>query len=357
MRVASRRYDVVVGRGCLERLGSELRLRHGGGKAVIVSDANVAPHYLDIAHDSLACAGYQPSQVVLPPGEAQKTLTRAEELYGVLYDRALRRNDVLVALGGGVIGDLTGWVAATYLRGLTFVQVPTTLLAQVDSSVGGKVAVDFRSGKNHVGTFYQPLFVLADVDTLATLPPRELRSGAAEVAKAGLCEGADLLLEVESLAQSGLSSETVSVDLIAGCVEAKAAVVALDEREELGPRAVLNFGHTVGHAIEAATGFKRYTHGEAVGLGLRAALRLSRELCGLSADEEKRGVRLLDRLGLPARFEGATVTDVCDLIARDKKAGEGGVGFVLLKALGQPVLGVNVSLDLQMRVVAWLRGA
>ena len=216
--------------------------------------------------------------MILPAGEREKSLARAEELYGVLYDRGVRRSDTVVALGGGVIGDLGGFVAATFQRGVGFVQVPTTLLAQVDASVGGKVAVDFRAGKNYVGTFYQPSLVLADLRTLETLPERELRCGAAEVAKHGLLAGSAVLRRVRQLARSPLSAAAVTQELVASSIAYKAGVVERDEREA-GLRAVLNFGHTIGHAIEAATGFRRFSHGEAVGLGLHAALRLSGELC------------------------------------------------------------------------------
>ncbi len=350
----SRRYDVLVGRGCLAQLGEQLARRGPRGQAVIVSDDNVAPHYLATVSASLAEAGYATSEIVVPAGETQKTLTRAEELYGVLYDRGVRRNDTVVALGGGVIGDLAGWVAATYLRGVNLVQAPTTLLAQVDASIGGKTAVDFRFGKNYVGTFYQPILVMADLDTLATLPARELRSGAAEVAKYGLFAGGRLLACVEQLARAPLAASRVSIELVAGCAASKAEVVSSDERDEGGGRAVLNFGHTIGHAIEAATGFTRYSHGEAVGLGLRAALRLSSGVCGLSPDQEAGGLALLDRLGLPQTFTGTTVADVCDLVKRDKKGHSGGVGYVLLEALGQPVLDVTVPPDLQREAVEWL---
>ncbi len=272
----------------------------------------------------------------------------------MLYDRGVRRGDTVVALGGGVIGDLAGFVAATYQRGVRLVQVPTTLLAQVDAAVGGKVAVDFRAGKNYVGTFYQPWLVYIDVAALETLPARELRSGAAEVAKYALLGGGELLVGVERLAAGPLTAARVSQELVTGCVERKVAVVAGDEREETGARAVLNLGHTIGHAVEAATAFSRYTHGEAVGLGLRAGLWLSRRLCGLDPAEEGRGQALLDGLGLPQRLDAVPVDAVCDLIRRDKKAGRDGVGYVLLEALGSPRLDVRVPPELEREVVEWL---
>ncbi len=360
--VPSRAYDVVVTRGALDELGATLAPVRSPGQAVVCCDANVAPLYLERAGASLSAAGFAVSHVVIPAGEAQKNLDRAAELYGVLYDRGVRRRDVVVALGGGVIGDLAGFAAATYLRGVGLVQVPTTLLAQVDAAVGGKVAVDFRAGKNHVGTFYQPLLVVADLDTLHTLPVRELHSGAAEVAKYGFLAGGRLLESVEALAETAHDGESAlrrafTVEVVAGCVREKLAVVARDEREETGARAALNLGHTIAHAVEAATDFERYAHGEAVGIGLRAALRLSERLCGLSEAEVARGLALLDRLGLPSGFRGATAAAVVAATARDKKAGAEGTEFVLLERFGRPRLRVQAPASLIEEVVTWLSAA
>jgi 3-dehydroquinate synthase len=353
-QLPSRSYDVLVGRGCLAGLGEALARSCLGGRAVVCCDENVAPLYLEPARSSLRAAGFEVSHIVIPAGEGQKNLARAEELYGVFYDRGMRRGDTVVALGGGVVGDLAGFVAATFQRGMRLTQVPTTLLAQVDAAVGGKVAVDFRAGKNYVGTFYQPWLVYIDLAALDTLPARELRSGAAEVAKYALIGGGDLLDRVARLAAGPLTAARVSQELVAGCVARKVAVVAGDEREETGARAVLNLGHTVGHAVEAATAFSRYTHGEAVGLGLRACLWLSVRLCGLDPREEARGQALLDGLGLPQRLEGVAVATVCDLTRRDKKAGRDGVGYVLLDALGSPRLDEHVPPELEREVIEWL---
>src|SRR5450756_1905582 len=290
-----------------------------------------------------------------PPRSTQSRSSAASDVYKRdSYDRGVRRGDTVVALGGGVIGDLVGFVAATFQRGVRLVQAPTTLLAQVDAAVGGKVAVDFRAGKNYVGTFYQPWLVYADLATLETLPVRELCSGAAEVAKYALLGGGELRDRVERLARGPLTAARVSQELVAGCVERKVAVVAGDEREETGARAVLNLGHTIGHAVEAATGFSHYTHGEAVGRGLRASLWLSRRLCGLDPREEARGQALLDGLGLPRRLEAVPAKAVCDLTRRDKKAGRDGVGYVLLDAPGSPRLDVRVPPELEREVVEWL---
>ena len=345
-----RDYMVIVGNGALRALGAALWLRHPGGQAVVVTDENVAPLYAPVVEESLRDAGYGVSRVVLPAGEAQKSLDRARELYGVLYERRLRRSDIVVALGGGVIGDLAGFVAATYLRGLRLAQVPTTLLAQVDASVGGKVAVDFRDGKNHVGAFYQPCLVVADPALFETLPPKEVRNGAAEVIKYGFLRGAALLDQVEA----AVPAQAYGEEIVAGCVAAKAEIVEKDEREEGGERQLLNLGHTIGHAIEVAGGFGWRSHGEAVALGLRATLWLSQRLTGLPDAQAEEGQALLSWAGLPERLEGADLERVVDLVERDKKAGREGIEYVLLSAFGSPVRGVQVPSSLLKEVVAWL---
>ena len=350
VHTSQRDYEVLVGDGLLSGLGRSLRALTPVGRAVLVSDENVAPIYGGATQEGLAVAGFEVSEVVLPAGEQHKTLARAEELYGVFYERHLRRTDVVVALGGGVIGDLAGFAAATYLRGVRLVQVPTTLLAMVDASVGGKVAVDFRAGKNHVGTFYQPLLVLVDPATLGSLPDRELRNGAAEVVKYGFLRGGGLLERVAA----AMNVWRFDPELIADCVAAKAEIVSRDEREEGGERQLLNLGHTIGHAVEAAAGFGGRPHGEAVALGLRATLWLSQRLAGLSGEEAQRGNEMLSAAHLPERIEAADVDRVVGLVERDKKAGPNGVEFVLLSAFGQPVRGVRVAPELVEEVVAWL---
>ena len=350
VHTGQRDYDVLVGAGGLSGLGSSLLRLGPAGRAVVVTDENVAPLYSAVVCTSLSEAGHEVTELVLPAGEQHKTLAVAEELYGVFYERHLRRTDVVVALGGGVIGDLAGFAAATYLRGVRLAQVPTTLLAMVDASVGGKVAVDFRAGKNHVGTFYQPWFVLADPGTLASLPQRELRNGAAEVIKYGFLRGGRLLEHVAAAVADG----QFDAELIGDCVAVKADVVSRDEREEGGERQLLNLGHTIGHAIEAAGGFGERPHGEAVGLGLRATLWLSERLAGLSAAEAARGNQLLSAAHLPERLAGPDADRVIDLVQRDKKAGPRGVEFVLLSAFGRPVRGVTVAPELVQEVVTWL---
>jgi 3-dehydroquinate synthase len=350
VHTSQRDYDVLVGPGLLGDLGTLLLPLGSAGHVVLVSDENVAPLYAARVRDSLVRARQDVSEVVLPAGEQHKTLASAEGLYGTFYERLLRRTDVVVALGGGVIGDLAGFAAATYLRGVRLVQAPTTLLAMVDASVGGKVAVDFRAGKNHVGTFYQPWLVLSDSDTLTSLPERELCNGAAEVIKYGFLRAGRLLERVAA----AVDAWAFDGELIADCVAAKADVVSRDEREEGGERQLLNLGHTIGHAVEAAAGFGGRPHGEAVGLGLRATLWLSERAAGLSAEEAARGNEMLSAARLPERLEETDVDRVIGLVRRDKKAGSGGVQFVLLSAFGRPVRGLTVPPELVEEVVSWL---
>jgi 3-dehydroquinate synthase len=360
VQTGQRPYEVLVGSGVLQEIAVPAGELCRGRQAVIVSDENVAPLYMAAVRAALQAGDCAVTEIVLPAGEEQKRLARVEEMYGVLYERHITRADVVVALGGGVIGDLAGFVAATYLRGVPLIQVPTTLLAQVDAAIGGKVGVDFRAGKNHVGTFYQPRAVVADVDTLASLPARERRSGAVEVVKYALLAGGETLRLVrEALAApSGVRAPSAlcTEEVIGPCVRYKAAVVAADEREENGERHLLNLGHTIGHAVEAAGAFSLYSHGEAVGLGLRATLWLSQRLCGLDDAGAALGAELLDAVGAPQRSAVTDTTLVTALVARDKKAVGTDVPFVLLAAPGSPVRGVSVPGDQIQEVVEWLRG-
>ena len=351
VHTAMRSYDVVIGGGVLDRLGELWRPSVGAGRAVVCSDENVAPLYLDRVRAALAGADVATEAVVVPPGEREKSLATLERLYDSFYDRALTRDDAVVALGGGVVGDLAGLAAATYQRGVRLVQAPTTLVAMVDASVGGKTAVDFRDGKNYVGAFYQPWLVAADLDTLATLPAREVGCGWAELVKHGFLMGGEAFDDLEREAVAGAQP---SAALVTESVRFKAAVVVRDEREVSGERAILNLGHTVGHAVEAATGFSRYRHGEAVALGLRATLWLSQRLSGLEAAAAERGQELLSRLGLPERLEGAAPAAVAALVARDKKAAGGAVRFVLLPDFGRPLAGQEVTIELRREVLEWL---
>jgi shikimate kinase / 3-dehydroquinate synthase len=308
-------YPVFLGRGLIE----SGFFYPGEGRRFVVTDENV-----DRVH-RLACE----ERIVTMPGEDRKNIHGAEFVLRRLAQAGAERGDLVVALGGGVVGDVAGFCAAVYQRGVRHVQVPTTLVAQVDSAYGGKTGVDLPEGKNYVGAFHQPAAVLCDPAAFETLPPEELAAGYPEVIKTALIAGGPLWARV----REGQLDEEV----ILGCVRTKLAVVASDERDE-GRRQVLNLGHTVGHAIEAATSYERYRHGEAVGLGLLAALRLS------GRDALRREVaELLSARGLPQRLEGASVDDVLELVQRDKKKQEGRVPFVLLHAPGEVTPGHEVD--------------
>ncbi len=302
----------------------------------VVTNSTVAEHYLEPTLASLRGAGFDPAVVQIPDGEEHKNFTWLTRVYDRLLDAGVERGGAVVALGGGVVGDLAGFAAATYLRGIACVQVPTTLLAQVDSSIGGKTGVNHVAGKNLIGAFAQPRFVLADVETLRTLPPRELTAGLAEVVKYGVILDAPLFALLESrIADLQRLDRDLLVEVVRRCCAIKASVVAADETEG-GLRAVLNFGHTVAHGLESLTGYTRYLHGEAVAIGMVAAARVSRWR-GLCADADVERVRaLLVRCGLPTEVPpelgGAALARA---LRTDKKARDGAIKFVCLEAIGK----------------------
>ncbi|HET7623758.1 MAG TPA: 3-dehydroquinate synthase, partial [Verrucomicrobiae bacterium] len=286
--LGSRSYEIKIAPGLLSLLGKECARLNLGNRCAIISDSNVAPRFAKAAQNSLKAAGFESISITVRAGETAKNLNIVHSCYDQLAKHRLERKSFIVALGGGVVGDLAGFVAATYLRGIAFVQVPTTLLAQVDSSVGGKVGVNLKSGKNLVGAFYQPKLVLCDPDTLKTLPAREYRSGLAEVIKYGIIRDAKLFARLERDMAKLLQRETKTLaPIIARCCEIKADVVGRDETES-GLRAILNFGHTIGHGLEAISGYGKYLHGEAISIGQIAAAELSASVLGFPrSDVEK----------------------------------------------------------------------
>src|SRR5215467_5171279 len=303
VELGDRGYEIVVGSRLIENAGLEIQPLLRRRQVVIVSDETVAPHYLPQLHDSLREAGIVHHTVLLPPGEETKDLDHFGRLAEAVLARGIERGTILVALGGGVVGDLTGFAAATLLRGIDFVQIPTTLLAQVDSSVGGKTGINTRFGKNLIGAFYQPKLVLADTSVLASLPRRELLAGYAEIVKYGLIRDAGFFawLEGEAGAVCDLAPAALRRAIMTSCAM-KADIVAGDEREE-GDRALLNFGHTFGHALETETGFSaRLLHGEAVALGMVLAFDFAVRLGLVGAEEPQRVRRHLDEMGLPTRL-------------------------------------------------------
>jgi 3-dehydroquinate synthase len=301
----------------------------------------------------LEAAGFEPLLVELPPGEASKRLGTVEGCYERLAGHRLERRSFVAALGGGVVGDLAGFVAATYLRGIEFVQVPTTLLAQVDSSVGGKVGVNLKSGKNLVGSFYQPRLVLCDLDTLRTLPERELKAGLSEVIKYGIIHDATFFRRLERDLEKLLAGDANTLGpVIARCCAIKAEVVGQDEKES-GLRAILNFGHTIGHAIEAVSGYGKYLHGEAIAIGQVAAARLSAALLGMPETEVERVRSLFERAGLPTRIRlnEAAHGRLIEAMRLDKKVSGGEVRFVLAERIGRVRPGQKVPEELVRKVL------
>jgi 3-dehydroquinate synthase len=323
--------------------------------ALIVTDGHVAelPHF-SACQAALGDAGLRCQSAVVPPGEASKSLESAAALYDRLIAMKADRHTVVVALGGGVVGDLAGFVAATFARGLPLLMVPTSLLAQVDSSVGGKVGVNLPQAKNIVGAFHQPVGVWIDTETLSTLPDRELRCGLAEVVKYGVILDADFFAELEAGADAILNREPGRLRrIVARSCALKAGVVSRDEREETGLRAVLNFGHTIGHAIEAVAGYGgAYQHGEAVAAGMVAEARLAERLGWIGPEPTGRLVRLLGRLGLPTRAAGLDPELLLRAMGQDKKNQLGRVRFVLPRALGRVELTDAATLDNVRQVLA-----
>jgi 3-dehydroquinate synthase len=340
-----RSYAIKIGPRLLRRLGRECARLKLGKRCAIITDTNVGRRYARPAFDSLANAGFAPSLVILSPGEATKHPKSLAVCYDRLADHRLERRSFIVALGGGVVGDLAGFVAATYLRGVTFVQVPTTLLAQVDSSVGGKVGVNLKAGKNLVGAFYQPRLVLCDLDTLRTLPEREYRAGLAEVIKYGIIRDSALFARIERELPKLLQRDARTLaDIVARCCEIKAEVVGHDETES-GPRAILNFGHTIGHALEAVSHYGRYLHGEAISIGQVAAAKLSARVVGLPARQVTRIVSLFERAGLPttAKLNTRQRQKLLAAMRLDKKVSGGEIRFVLARRIGQVTWGQRVT--------------
>lgn len=344
VRLGERSYAIKIGAGLLRRLGAECARLKLGRRAAIITDASVGPLFATTARQSLLDAGFEPVLITVPAGETAKNLKVAQSCYDQLAAHRLERNSFVVALGGGVVGDLAGFVAATYLRGIPFVQVPTTLLSQVDSSVGGKVGVNLAAGKNLVGAFYQPKLVLCDLDALKTLPSRQFASGLAEVIKYGIIYDARFFGRLErDLPQLIKLAPPALTAVIARCCEIKADVVGQDETES-GLRAILNFGHTIGHAIENIFGYGKYLHGEAIAIGQVLAAQLSVALHGLPPPEAVRIAQLLARAGLPVtiKLSPAQRQKLFAAMLLDKKVSAGEVKFVLARRIGTVDFGCQV---------------
>ena len=350
--LADRAYDIVIGRGVLSSLGERVARLRPGVRTAIVTDRTVAKHWLEPAEASLAASGIPSSRVVVEEGEISKTYAGLEKVSEALIAAKIERNDLVIALGGGVVGDLAGFAAAVLRRGVDFVQVPTSLLAQVDSSVGGKTGINSPQGKNLLGAFHQPVLVIADTAVLDTLSPRQFRAGYAEVAKYGVLGDEAFFTWLEKNHADIFKGSAAREHAIATSCRAKAGVVCRDERET-GERALLNLGHTFGHALEAATGFSdRLFHGEGVAIGMTLAAQFSAKLGMIGEQDAARVERHLIEVGLPTRLqdiagfaqEGLADADaLMALMAQDKKVKRGKLTFILLEAVGRAVIAKDVE--------------
>lgn len=343
--LGTRSYDVLVGRGLLADTGAHISEAIGGkssGACVIVSDTNVGALYRETVESGLSEVGFTVTYIEVPAGEASKSMSCVENVCRQMAQAGLDRGSFLVALGGGVVGDLAGYAAAIFFRGIPYIQIPTSVVAQVDSSVGGKTGVNMPEGKNLLGCFHQPKLVLADVETLRSLPDREYREGFAEVIKHAGIRDAEMVPMIQSAAtiedRAGLG------DLIARNVRIKAAVVIEDEQERSGTRALLNFGHTIGHAIESSAGYGQLLHGEAISMGLVAAIHLSKKLVGMSEEDAQALIDLLKTFNLPLSLnQDLSDEDILTAMRRDKKFDAGEIRFVLTRAIGDAFVSKDVT--------------
>jgi len=350
--LGDRTYDIIIGRDVLPSLGSRVAALRPGVRTAIVTDRTVAKHWLEQAEASLSSAGIATSRIIVEEGEGSKSYAGLEKVSEALIAARIERNDLVIALGGGVVGDLAGFAAAILRRGVDFVQVPTSLLAQVDSSVGGKTGINSPQGKNLLGAFHQPVLVIADTSVLDTLSPRQFRAGYAEVAKYGILGDEAFFSWLEANAADIFSGSAAREHAVATSCRAKAAIVSRDERET-GERALLNLGHTFGHALEAATGFSdRLFHGEGVSVGMVLAAEFSASLGMISQGDVNRVERHLAAVGLPTRLQdiaGFTQEGLADadallaLMAQDKKVKRGKLTFILLEAIGRAVIANDVE--------------
>jgi 3-dehydroquinate synthase len=346
--LGDRAYDIVIGRNQISALGARASALKPEARAAIVTDDTVAGLHLEAAEAALKTSGLATSRVVVEAGEGTKSFAGLERVCEALIAAKIERGDLVVALGGGVVGDLAGFAAAVVRRGLDYIQVPSTLLAQVDSSVGGKTAINSRHGKNLVGAFYQPLLVVADTAVLDTLPPRQFRAGYAEVVKYGLLGDAGFFGWLDANVKEVFAGGAAREHAIATSCRMKAAIVARDERET-GDRALLNLGHTFGHALEAAAGFSdRLLHGEAVALGMVLAAEFSARLGILAPEQAARATRHLAGAGLPVRLAdvagGVPNADrLMDLMAQDKKVRRGKLTFILLRDIGAAYIAPDID--------------
>ena len=350
--LGDRSYEIVIGHGILTDLGSGISRLGLGRKQTIVTSPTLWPLYGKSVYDSLASSNFDVSVVTMGDDEKSKSLQTVSSIYDELLKNELDRSSGIVAVGGGVVGDIAGFAAATFMRGIRYVHVPTTLLAQVDSSIGGKTGVNHPKAKNLVGAFYQPTTVWTDVSTLMTLPERELRSGLAEVIKYAIIADRELFATLETTLRSfsKASTETL-VEIVSRCCSIKARIVEEDEREQ-GVRSTLNYGHTVGHALEALTDYAHYTHGEAVAIGMIAAAKISREIDTTDEEMVELQETLVEAAGLPTQIDrGIEPDDIVEQLNRDKKRVGGRVRWVLPRTIGEVFLTNEVPSDVVLRIL------
>jgi len=353
VETATQSYPVFVGYGLLDKIGEKIRQAALSGRATIISDKNVFSIYGSKVEGILKDAGFAVNSFVVPPGEETKNMDYAVRIYDFLVEHRAERDDFVIALGGGMVGDLAGFVAATFLRGMFWVQVPTSLIAMVDASIGGKVGVNHPEGKNLIGAFYQPTLVLADPQTLTTLPQRELVSGWAEVIKHGMILDEEFVQFLESNA-GGLAKlePELLTHAIARSAAIKAQVVNQDEKEREEKRTILNYGHTIAHGLEAATQYKRFLHGEAVAIGIMGAAKLSQRLGLLPSAAVEYQQAILRKFGLPIGFSGLGLTEIIKAMELDKKIRGKAIRWVLLQDIGKTVIRSDIS---QQDVLAVIR--
>ncbi len=348
-------YEIAIASGNLDQLGQKMQPIKQGKKVLLVSNPEIFGHYGERAIASLQQAGFDVSHCILSAGEEYKTLPTLQIIYDTALEHRLERSSTMVALGGGVVGDLTGFAAATWLRGLNVVQVPTSLLAMVDAAIGGKTGVNHPIGKNLIGAFHQPSLVLIDPDVLKTLPVREFRGGMAEVIKYGVIWDAELFVQMEnSHSLDGLNNLTPGLleEILIRSCQSKADVVMKDEKES-SLRAILNYGHTVGHAVESLTGYTMVTHGEAVAIGMVAASQLALELGMWDEECDRRQLALIEKAALPTRLSsGLDIEEILVTLQTDKKVKDSKVRFVLPTGLGVVTVTDRVSTDVLRRVLA-----
>ncbi|MBD2039438.1 3-dehydroquinate synthase [Microcoleus sp. FACHB-672] len=347
-------YEIAIACGSLGELGAQMQPLQLGKKVLLVSNPVLYRHYGEQVQASLKTAGFEVASCILPAGEQYKTLKSLQKIYDAALENRLERSSTMVALGGGVVGDMTGFAAATWLRGINVVQVPTTLLAMVDASIGGKTGVNHPQGKNLIGAFHQPRLVLIDPDVLKTLPAREFRAGMAEVIKYGVIWDAELFVKLEEckrLDQMRYVSADLLLEILSRSCQSKADVVSKDEKES-GLRAILNYGHTIGHAVESLTGYKVVNHGEAVGIGMVAASQLAVELQMWDKDCDHRQLALIEKAGLPTQLPAPLDIDkILESLQSDKKVKAGKVRFVLPEKIGAATVTDQVPADLIRQVL------